>query len=56
MVYHDQVKVGAWRRGEKEGGETERKAIAERTRIGGEELRKTYEILLYLSWINEGQF
>lgn len=56
MVYHDQVKVGPWGRGEKEDGEIERKIVAEKTRIGGEELRKTYEILLYLSWIYEGQF
>lgn len=56
MVYYDQVKVGAWGRGEKESGETETKTSAERTRIGGEEMRKTYEILLYLSWISEGQF
>lgn len=48
IVYHDQVRVGARGRGEKEGGETERKTVAERTRIGRKEFRKTNAILLYL--------
>lgn len=56
IVYHDQVRVGARGRGEKEGGETERKTVAERTRIGRKEFRKTNAILLYLPWIYAGQF
>lgn len=38
--------MGAWGKGEKEGGEMERKTIAERTRIRGEEFRKAYEIFI----------
>lgn len=43
-IYHDQVQVRTWGRGEKKGGEKERKIIAEQTRTGGAEFRKAQEV------------